>query len=230
MTDMWSNPITSLAITVLVYLSAQRLALRVRTPLLHPILVSIIAIAALLSALDVDYATYQQGGTLLSFWLGPATVALAVPLYRQLPAVLKNKWPILAAAAAGSAAAALSAASLARLFGAGMDIVTALIPKSVTTPIALEIADALGTNRELAAGFVIVTGILGAAIGPEFLRLVGVTSPLAQGLALGTASHGIGTARALQEGTVQGSTSGLAMGIAGILTTLFAPIIAWILT
>lgn len=226
METLWGNPLTALTITVVIYVLSLALSNQIRTPLANPILLSVVVVILILSASGVDYVTYQAGGKLLSFWLGPATVALALPLYRQLPLVLKNKAPILAAVTAGSTVAAAAAVGVGRLLGASHEVVLALIPKSVTTPIAIEIAHSIGANRELAAGFVIATGIIGAVIGPECLRLVRVTSPLAQGLAMGTASHGIGTARAIQEGPVQGSTSGLALGLGGIATTLIAPIIA----
>ena len=122
---------------------------------------------------------------------------------------------------------AVLSAGTAKLLKASSTVVAALVPKSVTIPIAIEISRMIGADPELAAGLVIATGILGAILGPQWLRICKVTSPFARGLAMGTASHAIGTARALQEGELQGSTSGLAIGLAGLYTALISPLIVW---
>lgn len=223
------EPASLVALTVAVYYVCLYASRRMRNPLVNPILMSVIALVALLDATKTSYATYQTGGRLLSFWLGPATVALGVPLYRQLSTILARKAPILFGVAVGASTAAVSAVLLAKAAQADPSITAALLTKSVTTPIAIEIAKAVGADSELAAGFVIATGIFGAILGPWWLRICRITSPLARGLAMGTAAHAIGTSRALEEGPVQGSASGLAIGLAGLFTALITPLLVWLL-
>lgn len=227
--NILQEPVSIVAFTVVIYYVFVRVSQRVRTPVANPILLSILASIIVLHVTKTDIATYQEGGRLLSFWLGPATVALGVPLYRQLSTILAQKRPIVIGVSVGAFAAAVSAVLLAKFTQADPVIVKALLSKSVTTPIAIEISKVVGADPELAAGFVIITGLVGGILGPWWLRVWGITSPLAQGLALGTAAHAVGTARALEEGPVQGSASSLAIGLAGLVTALFAPLIAWLL-
>lgn len=211
-------------LTLGAFFLARRLHRCYPSPLTHPLLVSSIGIMVLLELSGLDYQAYNQGGQLVSFFLGPATVALGVPLYRQTREINRHRVLILASVAAGGVTAMLVASTLMRLLGGGSSLVLSMLPKSVTTPIAMEISRIIGGVPALTSVFVVITGLLGAMFGPELLRTFGVTDPRAIGLALGTAAHGIGTGRALQEGEKVGAYSGLAMGLAGLFTSALAPL------
>jgi predicted murein hydrolase (TIGR00659 family) len=209
-----------------VYALARALYRKTRFFLLNPVLLSVAALIAALRLARVPYDSYMRGGQIIHFFLAPAVVALGLPLHRQLKRLGRASLPILAGAAAGSLAGVLSAVLPAGLLGASPALLATVAPKSVTTPIAIGVSEILGGLPPLTAAVVIATGILGAVLGPPFLRAVGVRSPTAFGLAMGAAAHGIGTARAIEEGELAGAASGLAIGLNGALTALAAP---WLL-
>lgn len=211
------------AATLAVYLVARAAYARTRAALLNPALVSIAALVALLLATHTSYARYAVGGRLLSYWLGPAVVALGLPLALQLATVRRNVVVIGAALLAGAATGVLVAVSVARLLGAASAVVLSLAPRSVTTPIAIAITARLGGIPAISAVVSIVSGAIGGLVGVSLLRAAGVRSPLATGLALGAAAHGLGTARAADEGRTEGAAAGMAMGAVGVLTALLAP-------
>jgi predicted murein hydrolase (TIGR00659 family) len=217
------SPVLSLAATLAVFALARALYRKSRFFLLHPVLLSVAVLIAALSLARIPYDTYMQGGQILHFFLAPAVVALGLPLYRQLQRLSRATLPILASTAAGSLIGVLSAVLPAGLLGASPALLASLAPKSVTTPIAIGVSEILGGLPPLTAAVVIATGILGAVLGPPFLRAIGVRSPTAFGLAMGAAAHGIGTARAMEEGELAGAASGLALGLNGALTALAAP-------
>ncbi|MGI6566917.1 MAG: LrgB family protein [Firmicutes bacterium] len=214
------------AFTLSMFLLAHRLHRRYPSPITHPLLISSLGIILCLDLLDIDYSRYNQGGQLVSFFLGPATVALALPLYRRTGQIRRQIALILVSVGAGSAAAMAVAAAIVKLLGGGPHLVLSMIPKSVTTPIAVEIAEIIGGDGALAGVFVVITGILGAMFGPELLRVCGIRDEKAIGLAMGTAAHGIGTGRAIKESESIGAYSGLALGLAGLITAVLAPIAA----
>ena len=196
-----------------------------RNPLLNPVLGAVLLLVAMLLITGTDYGTYFEGAQFVHFLLGPATVALAVPLYRQWYNVRRSALAIAVSLIAGSLTAILTAVVTAWLFGGSLPILASLAPKSVTAPVAMAIAEELGGLPSLTAVLVIATGIFGAMFGPGILNLVGVKDWRARGLAMGTASHGIGTARALQVNETAGAFSGLAMGLNALATALLLPII-----
>jgi len=220
------SPVLSVAATLAVFAAARALHRKTRFFLLNPVLLSVAVLIAVLSLTRVPYESYMKGGQVFSFFLAPAVVALGLPLYRQLRRLSRASLPILASTAAGSLVGVLSAVLPAGLLGASPALLASLAPKSVTTPIAIGVSEVLGGLPPLTAAVVIGTGILGAVLGPPFLRAIGVRSPTAFGLAMGAAAHGIGTARALEEGEEAGAASGLALGVNGALTALAAP---WLL-
>lgn len=220
------SPVLSAAATLAVFAAARALHRKTRFFLLNPVLLSVAVLIAVLSLTGVSYESYLKGGQVFSFFLAPAVVALGLPLYRQLRRLSRASLPILASTAAGSLVGVLSAVLPAGLLGASPALLASLAPKSVTTPIAIGVSEVLGGLPPLTAAVVIGTGILGAVLGPPFLRAIGVRSPTAFGLAMGAAAHGIGTARALEEGEAAGAASGLALGLNGALTALAAP---WLL-
>ncbi len=223
-----TQPLLWLTATLVVYQLAYVLWRRARmTPLLNPVLVSITVLAAVLKLTGVDYRHFFDGAQFIHFLLGPATVALAVPLYRQW-ARLRQSWiAVVAGLLCGSATAALSAMGLAWALGATRETVLSLLPKSATTPIAIEVAEAAGAQPPQAAVALIQTRMEDAAFGVTVLQWLRVRHDVAIGVALGTASHGMGTARSLTISETAGGFSGLAMGLNGLVTALLAPLLVW---
>lgn len=201
-----------------------------RKPMVNPVLIAVAFLAVLLQLTGTSYATYFAGAQFIHFMLGPATVALAIPLYANLNHIKKAALPMIAALVAGSLAAMLSAVGIGVALGLDADILLALIPKSATAPVALGVSEAIGGSPSLTAVFVITTGITGAIIATPLLNLLRITDWRARGFAVGVASHGIGTARAFQVNETAGAFSGVGMGLNALLTALIAPIIAqWLL-
>lgn len=223
--------LTWLAVTVVAYLFALWVARRVRAhPLANPVLVASVPVVLLIVATGTRHEEYAEGGQWLLLLLGPATVALAVPLFRNLPRVRAAARPLALALAAGSLTAVATALLTAWALGAGPETLLSLAPKSVTTPIAMGIASTTGGLPSLAAAIVIVTGVVGAIAGPWLLNALGIRDPRAHGVALGTAAHGIGTARAFQESEETGTFSGVAMGVNGVATALILPwLMIWLI-
>ena len=219
----------AIAVTVAAYLAARRLYARFRHPLLNPLLVAITALIVLLYAAGIDYAEYDRGGRLISYWLGPAVVALGVPLWAQMEEIARRGRAMLVSIIAGSVVGVVSGTMTAILLGAPRQVVLSVAPRSVTTPIAMGVAQKLGGLPPLTAVLVISSGVLGAVAGPAVLRLARIRSRTAWGLAMGSAAHGIGTARAVEEGEVEGATSGLAIGLMGLATAILAPPIVAVL-
>ncbi|MDH3454879.1 MAG: LrgB family protein, partial [Desulfuromonadales bacterium] len=208
---MWAElvetPLFGIALTLVVYLLAQHLYRRVASVWVNPVLVSIVTVILLLKGSGIEYRAYARGGDLLLFLLGPSVVALAVPLYQRRAEIWQRKRPILIGIFAGSLASIVSASGLSWILGGSREVVLSLAPKSVTTPIAISIVERIGGVAPLTAALVVLTGCIGAVCGPEFCRLIGVTSPVATGLAVGTAAHGIGTARMFEVDRLSGAVA-----------------------
>ena len=211
--------------TIAVYAAARRLQRRLRSVWLHPVLVSIVVLIAALKLLDIPQPVYEQGGRVLTFFLAPAVVALGLPLARQMDTIGRRGKAVLVSLLAGAAVGTLSAVLTAVVLGGGPQTVRSLAPRAVTTPIAIGISERLGGLPALSAAVSILSGILGAVIGPPLLRAIGVRSRTAFGLALGAAAHGVGTARAAEEGEVEAASSGLAIGLMGVFTAILAPLV-----
>ncbi|MBD1547994.1 LrgB family protein [Roseibium aggregatum] len=228
--DIWvylaASPLLALTLTLAAYQMGFWIYRKGRlNPLLNPVLIAVVVLVAILTVTDTAYATYFEGAQFVHFLLGPATVALALPLYRQIERVRKSALAITVSLLAGSLTAIVSAVGIAWAFGATDEILVSLAPKSVTAPVAMGISEQLGGLPSLTAVLVILTGILGAALGPLLLNLLRVKDMAARGLAIGTASHGIGTARALQVSEVAGAFSGLAMGLNALATAILLPLL-----
>lgn len=221
-----ANPLLGLTVTLAAYVGAYRLYRRAGGhPLVNPVLVAVVVLALLLVATDTRYADYFEGAQFVHFMLGPATVALAVPLYNQFHHVRRSALAIVVALAAGSVTAALSAVGIGWALGASRETLLSLAPKSVTTPVAMGIAEQIGGLPSLTAVLVILTGIIGAVCATWVLDLAGIRDWRARGLAVGVAAHGIGTARALQLNEVAGAFSSLAMGLNALATAVLLPIL-----
>jgi predicted murein hydrolase (TIGR00659 family) len=228
--DIWvylaASPLLHLALTLVAY-RAGFLIYRHRgyNPLFNPVLIAVVIVVSVLLVTRTSYQTYFQGAQFVHFLLGPATVALAVPLYRQVERVRRSAFAILASLLAGSATAAVSAVGIVWLLGGGRESIASIAPKSVTAPVAMGVAERIGGLPSLTAVLVILTGVLGAMLGPPLLNRLGIKDWAARGLAIGTASHGIGTARALQVNEIAGAFSGLAMGLNALATSVLVPVI-----
>jgi predicted murein hydrolase (TIGR00659 family) len=221
-----ASPLLALTLTLVAYQVGFWIYRRAGfNPLLNPVLIAVVLLVSLLLVTDTQYSVYFEGAQFVHFMLGPATVVLALPLYRQLERVRRSSIAILASLLAGSLTAAISAVGIAALFGASKETLVSLAPKSVTAPVAMGISEQLGGLPSLTAVLVILTGITGAALGPLLLNLMGVKDMAARGLAIGTASHGIGTARALQVSELAGAFSGLAMGLNALATATLLPLV-----
>lgn len=225
-----AHPLLNLTMTLAAYLVGDYLFRKSgQKAIFNPVLIAIAILVTILLTTNVTYDTYFEGAQFVHFLLGPATVALAVPLYRQFDRVRHSWLSILVALFSGSLAALFSAALIAWLLGAPQNVVASIAPKSVTTPIAMGISEQLGGFPSLTAVLVILTGILGSMFGTGLLNRIGVHDASSQGFALGLASHGIGTARALQVSEVAGAFSALAMGLNGLATSLLAPLLMHLL-
>jgi len=218
-----------LAFTFLAYFLAQRLQQKTRSIILNPILTSIILIIAFLTVFQIDYSYYQKGSKLIDFFLKVAVVALGVPLYQQLEKIRKQAIHILVSEFAGCVAGVVSVVLIAKWMGASKEIIFSLAPKSVTTPIAIEISKTIGGIPALTASVVVVVGIFGAIFGYQIMRLARVSNPLSQGLSMGTAAHAVGTTKSMEIGPDHGAMSSLGLIVNGLFTAILAPYILEIL-
>jgi len=221
-----ASPLLGLTVTLLAYQGAFWLYKRAGFhPLANPVLLAVAALVLLLKLTGTPYPTYFDGAQFVHFLLGPATVALAIPLYAQLPKLRTMAGPLLAALVVGSLTASVSAVAIGKLFGASEASLLSLAPKSVTTPIAMGIAERIGGLPSLTAVLVITTGILGAVSARFIYQALGIADHAVRGFAVGVASHGIGTARAFQVSEQAGAFSGLGMGLNALLTALLVPLL-----
>jgi len=218
------NPVFSVAFTAAAYAVALQLHQRWRW--VPPIVAACVPIVALLLIARVPYPVYNRGGNLLTWWLGPATVALGMPMYRHGIALRSSLPRLMLIVMAGSVVGMTTAGLTAWAFGAPRAVVMSAVPKSVTTPIAIEVSRELGGIPPITIAMVILAGVLGATFGSALLRLVGVREDRAVGAAMGTASHGIGTASLVRRSELQASVSSWAMAAAGVFTSLLAALIA----
>lgn len=229
MDELLRSSVFGVFITLLAFFVAQGIKKRFHFAIFNPVLVSITLVILVLVVFKIDITDYNKGGDLLTFFLGPSIVALGVFFYEKYEQIKNDFIPFFIAVVLGGLMGMLSIILILLFFGIPWDMVLSLVPKSVTTPIAIEVSQIIGGIPQITAGIVILTGVFGNAFGPEILRFLGITSNSAIGAALGTAAHGIGTARALEEGQLTGVYSGLAMCVNGILTAIVAPYaIHWI--
>ena len=230
LTDIWvylaASPLLWLTVTLVVYLAGQWLFRRSgERALFNPVALAIMLMTSILLLTGTPYATYFQGAQFIHFLLGPATVALAVPLYLHRDRVRRLFLPIVIGLLVGSLTAIVSAIGLAWLLGGSPRTLLSLVPKSVTTPVAMGIAEKIGGIPSLTAVIVILTGVVGAVAAPALLKGLRIRDDAVKGFAIGVAAHGIGTARALQISSIAGAFAGLAIGLNALLTALLAPLV-----
>jgi predicted murein hydrolase (TIGR00659 family) len=221
-----ATPLLGLACTLIAYQIGLWVSARFNNhALVNPILIAIILLVLLLLATGTPYSVYFDGAKFVHFLLGPATVALAIPMHANLKRMRRSARAILIAILAGSVVASVSAVAVARLLGASPEIVLSLAPKSITTPIAMGVAERIGGQPSLTAVFVLLTGLIGTALMAGVMRLARITDWRAYGLAAGTAAHAMATARLLQQNETAGAFGGLAIGINGLVTAITIPLL-----
>ena len=219
MSDIW----WSLPLTLAVFFAARRLAMRFRSPLLNPLLVSMAVLIPFLLMTGISYTRYFHGSKILNDLLQPAVVALAFPLYEQLHQIRARWKSIISICFAGSLVAMITGTSVALMMGATPEIAASVLPKSVTTPIAMAVSSSIGGIPAISAVCVIFVGILGAVFGHTLLNAMHITTKSARGLAMGTASHALGTARCSELDYQEGAFGSLALVLCGIITSLIGP-------
>ena len=226
MNGIFQNELVIVTFTIIIYWLAQKLQARTGFILLNPILITILIIIAFLMIFNIDYQTYHNGSKYIDFLLKPGVVALGVPLYKQLKVIKKQALNIVISQLAGCITGIVSVVLIAKLMGASKEIIFSLAPKSVTTPIAIEISRSIGGIAPLTASVVIVVGIFGAVFGYSILKLTGVRNPMAQSLSMGNAAHAIGTSKSMEISPVFGAMSSIGLIVNGIFTAILAP---WVL-
>lgn len=228
--DVLRSPVSLLLITLLGY----RLGLWVKQrtgahPLAQPVIFAVALVSVAITVLDVDYTRYADAASLVSFWLGPATVALALPLARQFRHLRSVAASMAIALPVGAVGSIVSAYGLVHLLGGSEALALTMAPKAATTPVSIALSEQIGGLPALTAVVTVVAGIVGAVLGPTLMSLCGIRDKRARGLALGASSHGIGTSRALADDETEGAFSGLSMGLTALLTSLLLPVVLWLL-
>ena len=221
--EIMSNPIILLAITFGIYYAARQIQKWTGWIVLNPILITIASLIALFLLTGISYETYEQGGQYIDFWLKPAIVALGVPLYQHLGHIRRQLLPILMSQLVGCLVGLVSVTLIASTMGASHEVIVSLAPKSVTTPIAMEVCKTSGGIPSLTAAIVVCVGLFGAVFGFKILEVWHVRNPFSQGISMGTASHAVGTSRAMEKGETYGAYSSLGLILNGVLTALLTP-------
>ncbi|NMA86877.1 MAG: LrgB family protein [Tissierellia bacterium] len=196
---------------------------KTKSALVNPLIIAIVLVVVFLLVFNIDYEIYNKGGSIISFFLGPATVVLAVPLYKQIEKLKENAVPIIAGILVGSIVAILSVIYLGKLFKLDEVIILSLIPKSTTAAISMEISKEIGGIPALTMAATVIAGISGNIIGTSICKLFKIEYKTSIGLGLGTASHAVGTAKAMELGEIEGAMSSLSIGIAGLITVIIVP-------
>ncbi len=225
MKNFLQSEVFIVAFVFLAYFAGKQIQKRTRLILLNPILVAVIIIIAFLSAFKIDYKSFHEGSKLIEFFLKPAVVALGVPLYLQIEKIKKQAISILVSQLVGCVVGIVSVVVIAKLMGAPKEIIYSLAPKSVTTPIAIEVSKTIGGIPPLTASVVILVGIFGAIFGYTIMKWTHVKNPVAQGLSMGTAAHAVGTSRSMEISPKFGAMSSIGLIVNGIFTAILTPYI-----
>ena len=197
---------------------------KTKFPLFNPLLIATIIVIGFLKIFNIDFDTYNNGGQFINIFLGPATIVLAVPLYKKLNLLKENFLPIFSGILVGSLVSVLSVISIATFLGLDNSLTVSLLSKSVTTPIGIEITNSLGGSSSITVLAIVLSGIIGAIVGPTVFKVLKINNPISRGVSLGTASHAVGTSKALEIGEQEGAMSSLSIGVAGIVTVFLAPL------
>lgn len=225
MYNILETPLFGVILTILFFNIAVFINKKTKNPILNPLLVAIIGIIIFLNISNIPYESFKKGGDSINFFLGPVTILLAVPLYKQFELFKKYLKEILIGISCGVLVSFISIVIIGRFTSAHIDIVNSLIPKSITTPMGISLTNTLNGIESITVVSIICTGILGAIIAPVVFKIGKIKNPIAKGIALGTSAHALGTTKALELGEVEGAMSGLSIGISGIITVILIPII-----
>ncbi|MBE6064931.1 LrgB family protein [Clostridium cochlearium] len=225
MRSLINSPMISIIISIACFEIGLYIHKKTKISLLNPLLICVPLIILIISFLNISLEDFNKGGELISFFLAPATVVLAVPLYNKIDLVKKYFIPILLGVTIGCITSILSVYYLCRLFGLTKELTYSLLPKSITTPIGIEVSKLIGGIPSITVSAIIITGIIGAIISPIVCKIFNIKDDVAVGISIGTASHAIGTTKAIEMGETQGAMSGLAIGISGLITSFLIPII-----
>lgn len=222
MEALYTSPYFGVALSVIAFGAGVRIQQKTKSALCNPLIIAIVLIIGVLLVFKIPYDSYNNGGEIINMFLAPATACLAVSIYTKL-SILKKYWlPIIVGCIAGSLASMASVYGMCRLFRLDQSLTMSMLPKSVTTPIAVSVTQAHGGVVPVTVVAVIFTGILGSIAAPLFIRIFKVSDSVAAGLAIGACSHAVGTSKAIEIGEVEGAMSGLAIGICGVVTVLFS--------
>lgn len=219
--------ISYIILTIAVFIAMTWLYKRTGITFLFPILTSTIILVVILATFDIPYEKYMEGGKVINFFLGPAVVAMAYPLYSQWDVIMKYKKTILSSVVVAMIAGVVSVLALAMLFRLEDEIVRSFLPKSITSPVAIQISEAIGGDSQLTVIFVIIAGIVGAIFGPIIYKLFKITTPVSRGVAMGSAAHGVGVSKLNEYGELTLSIGSVAMTLSAILGSFLCPIIAY---
>lgn len=226
MNEIWKSPLFGIVLSIAAYALAQFLYRKCKTPILNPLMVSIALIVVFLCTANIPLEDFNIGGDCISMFLAPATAVLAVSIYRQIHILKANCLPIVIGCLAGSVTSMGSIYLLCQLFGLTDSLTSSLLPKSVTTPIAMEISAGRGGVVSITVAAVVITGIFGAVLAPFLIKLFRVKNPVAAGVAIGASSHALGTSKAIEIGEIEGAMSGIAIGVTGIITVILSMILS----
>ncbi|MBO5364392.1 MAG: LrgB family protein [Clostridia bacterium] len=221
MRGLTATPLFGVSVTVFAYAIGVWMNKRAKTPLVNPMLVSLLLIIGVLLLFDIPYENYQIGGDMIEIFLAPATALIAVKIYQQFDRLRENWLPVLLGTAVGSAISMICVILLCRVFFLDRELLASLLPKSVTTAIAVSLSEQAGGLVPVTVAAVVITGVFGAAFAPLMIRVFGVKDPVEAGLAIGTCSHALGTTKAIEIGDVEGAMSGVALGVAGLITVVY---------
>ena len=225
MYNVFETEIFGVILTILFFNIGIYIQKKTNKPIFNPLLVAILGIILFLSITKIPYESYKLGGDRINFFLGPVTIVLAVPLYKQFDLFKKYLLEILIGISCGVVVSFISIKLIGHFTNADVDIINSLIPKSITTPMGISLTKTLNGVEAITVVSIILTGILGAIISPIVFKIGKINNPVAKGIALGTSAHALGTTKALEMGEVEGAMSGLSIGISGIITVILIPII-----
>lgn len=228
LSDFINMPLFGILLSLIAFQAGTLLYKKTQLSIFNPLLVASVLVMVFLLIFGINYETYNLGGNYISFFLGPATVVLAVPLYKKIRLLKSNALPIIAGIITGCIAGISSILTLSSLLGLDDTISRSLAPKSVTTPIGIEISRQIGGLPAITVAAIVFTGIIGAILGPFICQRFKIKDKVAVGVAIGTASHALGTTRAIELGENEGAMSGLAIGIAGLITVFLAPLLLYV--
>lgn len=222
MKDIFSSPMFGIVLCIFTYKAALYVNQKLKTPLANPLVIAISFIIIILKVFNISLADFQQGGDIISMFLAPATVALALSIYRQIKVLKKYFLPIIVGCFVGCITSMSSVYFLCKLFKLDEKIISSMLSKSVTTPIAIEITNQLGGIAPITVAAVIVTGIMGAVLAPTLIKFFHIDNSIAAGVAIGASSHAVGTSKAIEIGEIEGAMSGVSIVVSGIITVILS--------